>query len=44
VVNYFSLIAEELPALSVFNNVNTEEVLTFDAAEEWHLLPHAIHE
>jgi len=34
VVNYFSLIAEELPALSVFNNVNTEEVLTFDAAEE----------
>jgi hypothetical protein len=34
VVNYFSLIAEELPPLSVFNNVNTTEVLTFDAAEE----------
>jgi hypothetical protein len=34
VVNYFSLIAEELPPLSVFKNVNTKEVLTFDAAEE----------
>jgi hypothetical protein len=33
-VNYFSLIAEELPPLSVFNNVNTKEILTFDAAEE----------
>jgi len=34
VVNYFSLTAEALPPLSVFNNVNTKEVLTFDAAEE----------
>jgi len=33
-VNYFSLMAEELPPLSVFNNVSTKETLTFDAAEE----------